>query len=122
MKKQPIFTSSFLFLFISNFFIFIGFEMLLPILPAYLLSINANPMQVGLVTTVFTLGAITIRPFIGYYFIDHKRKKLAIVASIMLLIITMLYPLLNTIWIFLLLRLFHGTAWGYRRQPIVQWL
>ncbi|QSB09037.1 MFS transporter [Lysinibacillus fusiformis] len=112
MKKQPIFTSSFLFLFISNFFIFIGFEMLLPILPAYLLSINANPMQVGLVTTVFTLGAITIRPFIGYYLIDHKRKKLAIVASIMLLIITMLYPLLNTIWIFLLLRLFHGTAWG----------
>lgn len=112
MKKQPIFTSSFLFLFISNFFIFIGFEMLLPILPAYLLSINANPMQVGLVTTVFTLGAITIRPFVGYYLMDHKRKKLAIVASIALLIITMLYPLLNTIWIFLLLRLFHGTAWG----------
>lgn len=75
MKKQPIFTSSFLFLFISNFFIFIGFEMLLPILPAYLLSINANPMQVGLVTTVFTLGAITIRPFVGYYLMDHNRKK-----------------------------------------------
>lgn len=112
MKKQLIFTSSFLFLFLSNFFIFIGFEMLLPILPAYLLSINANPMQVGLVTTVFTLGAITIRPFIGYYLMDHKRKKLAIVASIALLLITMLYPLLNTIWIFLLLRLFHGTAWG----------
>lgn len=53
MNKQPIFTSSFLFLFISNFFIFIGFEMLLPILPAYLLSINANPMQVGLVTTIY---------------------------------------------------------------------
>ena len=33
-------------------------------------------------------------------------------ASIALLIITMLYPLLNTIWIFLVLRLFHGTAWG----------
>ena len=33
-------------------------------------------------------------------------------ASIALLLITMLYPLLNTIWIFLLLRLFHGTAWG----------
>ncbi|MEK3726568.1 MULTISPECIES: MFS transporter [unclassified Lysinibacillus] len=112
MKKQPIFTTSFLFLFISNFFIFIGFEMLLPILPAYLLSINATPMQVGLVTTVFTLGAIIIRPFIGYYLIDHKRKHLAIGAGIMLLMITMLYPFLSTIWIFLLLRFFHGTAWG----------
>lgn len=47
MNKQQIFTLSFLFLFISNFLIFIGFEMLLPILPAYLVSLNANPMQVG---------------------------------------------------------------------------
>lgn len=112
MNKQQIFTPSFLFLFISNFLIFIGFEMLLPILPAYLISLNANPMQVGLVTTVFTIGAIIIRPFIGYYLIDHKRKNLAIGASISLLIITMLYPFLNSIWLFLLLRLVHGTAWG----------
>ncbi len=112
MNKQQIFTPSILFLFISNFLIFIGFEMLLPILPAYLISLNANPMQVGLVTTVFTIGAIIIRPFIGYYLIDHKRKNLAIGASISLLIITMLYPFLNSIWLFLLLRLVHGMAWG----------
>ncbi|MEK8197741.1 MFS transporter [Lysinibacillus sp. FSL M8-0134] len=112
MNKQQIFTPSFLFLFISNFLIFIGFEMLLPILPAYLVSLNANPMQVGLVTTVFTIGAIIIRPFIGYYLIDHQRKNLAIGACISLLIITMLYPFLNNIWLFLLLRLVHGTAWG----------
>lgn len=112
MNKQQIFTPSFLFLFISNFLIFIGFEMLLPILPAYLVSLNANPMQVGLVTTVFTIGAIIIRPFIGYYLIDHKRKNLAIGASVTLLIITMLYPFLNSIWFFLLLRLVHGMAWG----------
>lgn len=112
MNKPQIFTPSFLFLFISNFLIFIGFEMLLPILPAYLVSLNANPMQVGLVTTVFTIGAIIIRPFIGYYLIDHKRKNLAIGASVTLLIITMLYPFLNSIWFFLLLRLVHGMAWG----------
>ncbi|WP_155590810.1 MFS transporter [Lysinibacillus cavernae] len=112
MKKQIIFTPSFLFLFISNFLIFIGFEMLLPILPAYLLSINASPIQVGLVTTVFTIGAIIIRPFVGYYLIDNKRKNLAIGASVTLLMITMLYPFLSTIWLFLLLRFFHGAVWG----------
>ena len=112
MKKQKIFTSSFLFLFISNFLIFIGFEMLLPILPAYLLSINASSIQVGLVTTIFTIGAILIRPFVGYYLIDNKGKHLAIGACVTLLIITMLYPFLNIIWLFLLLRFFHGVAWG----------
>ncbi len=96
--------------------------MLLPILPAYLLSINASSIQVGLVTTIFTIGAIIIRPFVGYYLIDNKGKSLAIGAGMTLLIITMLYPFLNIIWLFLLLRFFHGAAWGYQPQPIVQWL
>ncbi|GIP32043.1 MFS transporter [Paenibacillus sp. J2TS4] len=112
MKNQRIFNKSFLFLFISNFLVFIGFEMLLPILPAYLLSMNASSIQVGLVTTLFTIGAVLIRPFAGYYLIDNQRKGLAIIASAALMIITFLYPFLNIIWLFLLLRLFHGAAWG----------
>ncbi|MFJ7685042.1 MFS transporter [Peribacillus butanolivorans] len=112
MKNQRIFNKSFLFLFISNFLVFIGFEMLLPILPAYLLSMNASSIQVGLVTSLFTIGAVLIRPFVGYYLIDNQRKSLAISASAALVIITMLYPFLNIIWLFLLLRLFHGAAWG----------
>ncbi|KON69324.1 antibiotic resistance protein [Peribacillus butanolivorans] len=112
MKNQRIFNKSFLFLFISNFLVFIGFEMLLPILPVYLLSMNASSFQVGLVTSLFTIGAVLIRPFVGYYLIDNQRKSLAISASAALMIITMLYPFLNIISLFLLLRLFHGAAWG----------
>ncbi|MDQ0271701.1 MFS transporter [Cytobacillus purgationiresistens] len=112
MKNQRIINQSFLFLFISNFLVFIGFEMLLPILPAYLLSMNASSIQIGLMTTLFTLGAVLIRPFVGYYLIDNQRKSLAIIASAALMIITILYPSLNIIWFLLLLRLFHGVAWG----------
>ncbi|MGW6666117.1 MULTISPECIES: MFS transporter [Peribacillus] len=112
MKNQRIFNKSFLFLFISNFLVFIGFEMLLPILPAYLLSMDASSIQVGLVTSLFTIGAVFIRPFVGYYLIDNQRKSLAICASAALMIITILYPFLNIIWLILLLRLFHGAAWG----------
>ncbi|QTD41998.1 MFS transporter [Sporosarcina sp. Te-1] len=112
MENQRIFNKSFLFIFISNFLIFIGFEMLLPILPAYMVSLDASPFQVGLVTMLFTIGAVLIRPFVGYFLIDNKRKALAIGASAMLMIITLVYPSLNIIWMFLLLRFFHGTAWG----------
>ncbi|CAH0247503.1 Multidrug resistance protein MdtG [Peribacillus simplex] len=112
MKNQRIFNKSFLFLFISNFLVFIGFEMLLPILPAYMLSMNASSIQVGLVTSLFTIGAVLIRPFVGYYLIDNQRKSLAICASVALMIITILYPFLNIIWLLLMLRLFHGAAWG----------
>lgn len=65
MPNKKIFNQSFIFLFISNFLVFVGFEMLLPILPAYLLSMNASSIQAGLVTTVFTIGAVLIRPFAG---------------------------------------------------------
>ncbi|MGN7400747.1 MFS transporter [Cytobacillus praedii] len=112
MENQRIVNKSFLFIFISNFLIFIGFEMLLPILPAYMISLNASPIQIGLVTTLFTIGAILIRPFVGYFLIDNKRKALAIGASALLMIITFVYPFLNIIWLLLLLRFFHGAAWG----------
>ncbi|MED3551872.1 MFS transporter [Cytobacillus praedii] len=112
MENQRIVNKSFLFIFISNFLIFIGFEMLLPILPAYMISLNASPIQIGLVTTLFTIGAILIRPFVGYFLIDNKRKALAISASVLLMIITFVYPFLNIIWLLLLLRFFHGAAWG----------
>ncbi|USK76672.1 MFS transporter [Peribacillus frigoritolerans] len=112
MKNQRIFNKSFLFLFISNFLVFIGFEMLLPILPAHLLSMNASSIQVGLATSLFTIGAVLIRPFVGYYLMDNQRKSLAICASSALMVITILYPFLNMIWLLLLLRLIHGAAWG----------
>jgi len=112
MNKQKIFNKSFLFVFISNFLVFIGFEMLLPILPAYLLNLNASSFQVGLVTTLFTIGAVLIRPLVGYYLIDNHRKSLAIYASALLMMITLIYPFLNIVWLFLLLRFFHGIAWG----------
>ncbi len=71
-----------------------------------------SPIQIGLVTTLFTIGAILIRPFVGYFLIDNKRKALAIGASALLMIITFVYPFLNIIWMLLLLRFFHGAAWG----------
>lgn len=82
MTNQKIFNKSFLFLFISNFLVFIGFEMLIPILPVYLLSMNASTMQVGLVTALLTIGTVLIRPFIGYYLIDNQGKSLVIGAGI----------------------------------------
>jgi len=112
MDNQKIFNKSFLFIFISNFLVFIGFEMLLPILPAYLLSLNASSIQVGLVTTLFTIGAVLIRPFIGYYLIDNQRKSLTIGASVILMLVTFTYPFLNIVWLFLVLRFLHGIAWG----------
>lgn len=112
MEHKKIFTASFILLFMSNFFVFIGFEMLLPVLPAYMLTMNASSVEVGLVTSLFAVGAVLVRPFVGYYLTGNRRKPLAIVAGAALMIFTMVYPALHLIWLFLILRIFHGIAWG----------
>lgn len=112
MNKDNLFSKSFFLLFVSNFFIFIGFEMIIPILPAHLASLEASTLQIGLVTSLFTLGAVIIRPFVGYYLINGQRKILALFASSALLIITLLYPIVSHAWIFLLFRFLHGLVWG----------
>ncbi|MFJ7953745.1 MFS transporter [Lysinibacillus sp. NPDC096418] len=112
MNKDNLFSKSFFLLFVSNFFIFIGFEMIIPILPAHLASLGASTLQIGLVTSLFTLGAVIIRPFVGYYLINGQRKILALFASSALLIITLFYPIVSYVWIFLLFRFLHGLVWG----------
>ncbi|PTH69060.1 MFS transporter [Staphylococcus agnetis] len=99
-------------LFVSNFFIFIAFEMLLPVLPAYLNQMQASPLQIGLIVSLFTIGSILIRPFIGYYMINRNVKMIVILITAMLLIVTMSYPFLEIIVILMALRLFHGVLWG----------
>lgn len=92
MNYNKIFNKSFMMLFVSNFFIFIAFEMLLPVLPAYLNQMQASPLQIGLIVSLFTIGSVLIRPFIGYYMINHNVKMIVILITAMLLIVTISYP------------------------------
>ncbi|WP_316961122.1 MFS transporter [Staphylococcus agnetis] len=112
MNYNKIFNKSFMMLFVSNFFIFIAFEMLLPVLPAYLNQMQASPLQIGLIVSLFTIGSVLIRPFIGYYMINHNVKMIVILITAMLLIVTISYPFLEIIVILMALRLFHGALWG----------
>ncbi|MCO4339650.1 MFS transporter [Staphylococcus agnetis] len=112
MNYNKIFNKSFMMLFVSNFFIFIAFEMLLPVLPAYLNQMQASPLQIGLIVSLFTIGSVLIRPFIGYYMINRNVKMIVILITAMLLIVTMSYPFLEIIVILMALRLFHGVLWG----------
>lgn len=87
--------------------------MLIPTLPPHMQAIGGTEVEVGLVTTLFSLAAVIIRPFIGSILESQARKKHVIIASFALLIVTMLYPLMHIVTVFLLLRFMHGLAWGW---------
>ncbi len=111
--KEPLWTSSFIKLMVGNLFVFMSFQMLIPTLPPYIKSIGANGTEIGLVTALFSIGAVLSRPFIGFMLEYKHRRPLVLIGAVLLLLITFLYPLSQVVVIFLAIRLLHGLAWGW---------
>jgi predicted MFS family arabinose efflux permease len=111
--KDRLWTKSFIMLMVGNLFVFMSFQMLIPTLPPYIKSIGASGLEIGLVTALFSIGAIISRPFIGFMLEYKPRKALVLVGAIMLLLVTILYPVSQVVVIFLLFRFVHGLAWGW---------
>jgi predicted MFS family arabinose efflux permease len=100
-------------LMVGNLFVFMSFQMLIPTLPPYIKSIGASGLEIGLVTALFSIGAVLSRPFIGFMLEYKPRKSLVITGAIMLFLITILYPISQVVVIFLLFRFVHGLVWGW---------
>ncbi|WP_404469724.1 MFS transporter [Sutcliffiella horikoshii] len=112
-KKEPLWTKSFLMLMVGNLFVFMSFQMLIPTLPPYVKSLGATGFEIGLVTALFSIGAVLSRPFIGFMLEYRARKPLVLIGAVALLAVTIIYPLSQIVLVFLLFRLVHGLAWGW---------
>ncbi|MFP5112345.1 MFS transporter [Bacillaceae bacterium C204] len=111
--KERLWSKSFIMLMVGNLFVFMSFQMLIPTLPPYIKSIGASGLEIGLVTGLFSIGAVISRPFIGFLLEYKPRKSLVLLGAILLFLITLLYPISQVVVIFLLFRFVHGLAWGW---------
>ncbi|KMJ57551.1 antibiotic resistance protein [Bacillus sp. LL01] len=112
-KKEALWTKAFIMLMVGNLFVFMSFQMLIPTLPPYIKSLGATGFEIGLVTALFSIGAVLSRPFIGYMLEYRARKPLVLIGAVALLAVTVIYPLSQIVVIFLLFRFIHGLAWGW---------
>lgn len=112
-SHQQLWTKSFTMMVIANLFVFMSFQMLIPTLPPYVKSLGASGFEIGMITTMFSIGAVFIRPFIGYLLEFSKRRFLVLIGSAALLFMTIMYPLTQIVMLLLLLRLLHGIIWGW---------
>lgn len=111
--SDKLWTKPFTLLLLANLFAFMSFQMLIPTLPPHVQAIGGTEVQIGLVTTLFSLAAVIVRPFIGYILNSQKRKKHVVISLVALLTVTILYPFISIVAIFLILRFMHGMAWGW---------
>ncbi|MGM0900381.1 MAG: MFS transporter [Bacillota bacterium] len=110
--NNKIWSLSFIFVVISNALVFMIFEMLLPTLPLFVTALGGGASQVGLVTGIFMLSAILIRPFAGMLAKKIDKKILLILGILIIALSTGAYYLSSSISTLLLIRLIHGAGFG----------
>jgi MFS family permease len=97
---------------LSMFFFMAGFNLIMPELNEFITNLGGEK-QKGLIITLFTISAGISRPFSGKLSDTIGRKKVMYFGIICSIFITILYPLSETVFFFLLLRFLHGFSAGF---------
>lgn len=112
ISKPSIWTRNFILIMASNFFVFMGFQMLLPTMPVYVQQLGGTEDMVGLVIGIFTITAVALRPFAGRALDTRGRRIVYLFGLFIIVISTLSYKLMATVGMVLALRLLHGIGWG----------
>lgn len=110
-KTTSIYTTQFWLLCLSNFLFSASFQMMIPELPDYLESMGGKE-YIGYIIALFTLTAGFARPFSGKLTDTIGRVPIMAFGSIVCFVCSGIYPLVHTVFGFLLLRFFHGFSTG----------
>lgn len=112
-EKKSFYTLQFGLLCLSSFLFFSSFNMIIPELPAYLDRLGGGDYK-GLIIALFTLTAGISRPFSGKLADTVGRIPVMIFGAAVCFFCGFLYPLANSIILFLTLRFFHGFSTGFK--------
>lgn len=112
MNNKSIYTFDFGLICLSSLLFSSSYNMLIPELPTYLESLGGK-QYLGLIIALFTLTAGVSRPFSGKLTDTVGRKPVMLIGIIVCMICGFLYPILTTVYGFLLLRFLHGFSTGF---------
>jgi len=111
--KDKLFTPSFFFACFGNFLLFFGFYLLLPVLPVYLMeTFHASSSQIGLILSCYVVAALVVRPFSGFMADRFQRKSVYLLGYGLFVAAFIAYPLVETLLLFVFLRILHGLTFG----------
>lgn len=110
--QTPIWTVRFISLCMANLALFMSMHILSPLLPLYLVEIGGSERDVGFVMSAYSIGAIIMRPLAGLWVDRTGRKKVLTLGMALALLVTSFYALAADVTLIMLVRGFHGLAFG----------
>ena len=111
--KDRLVTPGSCFILAANFLLYFGFWLLIPVLPFYLSEIfNAGNSTIGIILSCYTVAALCIRPFSGYFLDSFARKPLYLLAYFIFMTMFAGYIIAGSLVLFILFRIIHGVSFG----------
>lgn len=112
-RPDKLFTRDYCLMLCANFMLYMGFYLLLPVLPFYLAErMNADNATIGVVLSCYTVAALCIRPFAGFLLDTFARKPLYLLAYGIFVLIFVGYHWTAWIALFVVFRAIHGLSFG----------
>lgn len=112
-QRPPLWTLGFLNVCIANFLMACSFNLLMPSIPLYITEQLGVPQtQTGIVLASYALAVFFIRPFSGFLVDLYSRKSILLVSFVCYVAIFTGYFFATTVLFFVIIRFFHGLAWG----------
>lgn len=111
--KDKLVTSSYCFILAANFLLYFGFWLLIPVLPFYLSEVfSAGNSTIGIVLSCYTVAALCIRPFSGYFLDSFARKPLYLMAYFIFMTMFAGYIIAGSLTLFIMFRIIQGVSFG----------
>lgn len=113
IKQDKIVSRDFVFIWLANFFIFLGFQMTLPTLPLFVKELGGSDQIVGLIVGVFTFSALLFRPFAGHA-LETRGRQVVYVFGLSLFVISVgAFAFAASIMMLITMRILQGVGWGF---------
>ena len=111
--KDKLVTSSYCFILAANFLLYFGFWLLIPVLPFYLSEVfSAGNSTIGIILSCYTVAALCIRPFSGYFLDSFARKPLYLMAYFIFMTMFAGYIIAGSLTLFFMFRIIQGVSFG----------
>ncbi|MCR4964764.1 MAG: MFS transporter [Bacteroidales bacterium] len=110
---EPLWNRNYIKVWVANFMIFFSFMLLTPLLPLYLKdTFAASKDTIGIVLSGYTLMALLIRPFSGFFVDSFPRKVVLLVCYGLFSFFFAGYLVAGSLLLFAIVRTLHGAPFG----------
>ncbi|EUJ52483.1 major facilitator family transporter [Listeria fleischmannii FSL S10-1203] len=118
MNHNKLWTKEYIFLLIESFFLYIGFMVFMPTLPAHIIELGGSQVSASLSVGLFSIIALFTRAISGSWNDRIGSKILILVGLLILIISTFSFYFSSIILLLLVIRLLQGAGWGISTTSI----